>query len=102
MGLGGLDILRRRVDAGHIGAEPRQRLAHEPAAAADIEHAQAGEARRPLGVAAESAAELVADIGQAQRVDAVERPEGTALVPPLPGEPGEPCDFLGVEGPRRI
>ena len=39
MGPGGFDVLRRRVDAGHISAEPRQRLAHEPAAAADVEHA---------------------------------------------------------------
>ena len=56
----------------------------------------------PLASRPNLPAELVADIGEAQRVDAVERPEGTALVPPLPGEPREPCDFLGVERPRRI
>src|SRR4249920_518603 len=100
MGLCRRDALCRRVDAGDGCAEPRQRLAHETPAATDLEHAQAGKARRPSRVALEPPAKLVADIGQPHRIDAVELAEGAALVPPLPAEPREAGDLLAVEGRR--
>ena len=40
---GGLDVLRRRVDAGYGGAQPGEGLADQAAAAADVEDGQAGE-----------------------------------------------------------
>ncbi len=40
------NILARRINAGHAGTQPRQRLAHQPRAAPDIER---GLARQRLG-----------------------------------------------------
>src|SRR6186997_317019 len=100
MGLRRRDILCRRVDAGDACAEPRQRLADEAAAAADIEHAQAGKASWPPRVAPKPSAELVADIGEPHRIDAVELVEGPALVPPFPAEPREAGNLVGVERRR--
>ena len=45
----GGDGLARRVDAGHRGAHARERLAHEPAAAADVEQSEAGERAHAAG-----------------------------------------------------
>lgn len=92
-----LDGLGAGVDSGHARAEPRQGLADKAPATADVEHAQARKAQALRGVASEAAAELVADIGEAHRVDAMELPEGAASVPPLSAEPRKAGDFLAVE-----
>src|SRR6476659_8332082 len=55
----------------------------------------------PLGVPTEPPAQLVADIGEPHRIDAVELAEGPELVPPLAAEPREAGDLLAVER-RRI
>ncbi len=86
-----------RVDPGHAGAKPGQGLADEAAATADIEHAYALKARRLLGVAAEARAELVADISEPHRIDAMELAERPARVPPLAAEPRKAGDFVVVE-----
>src|SRR6516164_3653390 len=97
MGLGRLNVLRRGIDAHHTCAKPRQRLAHQASAAADIEHAQASEARRLLRVPPEPAAELIADIGEPHWIDAVEVAERSALVPPFVAQACKPGDLVAVE-----
>ena len=79
----GGDVGGGGIDADHLRAEPRERLAQQPGAAADIEQAQAREAVEALGVAVELAAGGVADIGQPQRVDLVQRRHLAVGVPPL-------------------
>ena len=41
------DVARRRIDAGHLGAQPGHRLAEQAAAAADVEQAEALQRQRP-------------------------------------------------------
>src|SRR6185436_891910 len=67
----------RKVDAGHIGAEARHRLAQDSAAAADVEHALAGEMRQAV------------DPAQAQWIELVQRPEFALRVPPAVRELAE-------------
>ena len=73
MQLGGRDVAGGGIDADHLGAEPGERLAQQPGAAADVEDAQARQAVQALDVALELAAGGVADIGEPQRIDLVQR-----------------------------
>jgi hypothetical protein len=97
MGLGRRDILLGRIGADHRCAEPRQRLRQDAGAAADIEDAQAVEAVEFLGVEVEMGRRLGADIGQAQRVELMQRRHWPARVPPGSGHAREPLDFGGVD-----
>ena len=92
------DIVLRRIGADDVGAEPRQRLGQDAAAAADIEHAQAVEAVELLGVAAETRGRLVADVAEPHRIELVQRRHLAARVPPLGGERGETRDLGRVDG----
>ena len=49
MQLGHFDIVRRRIGADHIRAQPRHRFAQKSAAAADVEETQAFERRATRG-----------------------------------------------------
>src|ERR1700693_5824909 len=62
--------LVRQVDAGDARAALRHGLGQDAAAAADVEHALAGERR------------MAVDPLQAQRIDLVQRPELALRVPP--------------------
>ena len=76
------DIAFGRIDPDHLGAEPGERLAQQPGAAADIEDAQAGKAIQAFDVALELAAGGVADIAQPQRIDLVQRRHLAVGIPP--------------------
>ena len=79
-------------------AEPRQRFAKNAAAAADIEHPQAGEAVEPHRIAVEMRGSTVADVSEPHRIELVQRRHRPARVPPLPGDAGEARDFFPVDG----
>jgi hypothetical protein len=91
------DIGGGGIDPDHLGAEPRERLAQQPGAAADIEDAQAGKAVQAFDVALELAAGGVADIGQPQRIDLVQRGHLAPGVPPLVRQFREFGDFGRID-----
>jgi hypothetical protein len=93
MGLGCGDIGVRRIDTDHLGAEPRQRLAKDAAAAADVEDAEAFERIELLGVVVEVLGGAVADIADPHRIELVQRGHLAARVPPFAGHRGKPRDF---------
>ncbi len=92
-----LDVVRRRIGPHHPGAEPRQRLAQNAAAAADIENADAIEARRMAGVATELPAHRIPDIGEPDWIELMQHRHLSARVPPFPGEPGKAVDLGGID-----
>ncbi len=98
MNAGDVDVLLDDVDAGHVRAELRHRLRENAAAAADVEHGQALEWARAGGVAFEMPAEVVADIGKAQRVQLVQGPERALAVPPGFRELRVELDLARVDG----
>ena len=51
-----------------------------------------------LGLAAEILRNTVADIGEAHRIELVQRPELALRIPPLGGHGGKPVDFGLVDG----
>jgi hypothetical protein len=67
-GRGGADVALRGVDGGDLETQPGHRLGEQAAAAADVEQAQALE-RRAQRRRAEARERLVADEGQADRVE---------------------------------
>jgi hypothetical protein len=77
------DVAGGRIDSDYLRAEPGERLAQQSGAAADVEDAQAGQAVQAFDVALELAAGGVANIGQPQRVDPVQRRHLAVGVPPL-------------------
>src|SRR5437868_5378449 len=79
---GGGDVGRGRIDPDHLRAQPRERLAQQTCAATDIENAQARQATQAPRVAIELAAGGVADIGESQRIDLVQRGHLALGVPP--------------------
>ena len=83
-----LQRLVRHVDAGDLGAAARHRFGEDAAAAADVEHALAGE----RGAAV--------DPVEAQRIDLVQRTELAVRVPPARGELAEFLE-LGRVGVHR-
>ena len=95
------DVALRRIGADDRRAEPRQRLAENAAAAADIEDAQAGKAVEPLRIAVEMRGGAVADVSEPDRIELVQRRHRPVRVPPLPGEAREPRDFVLVDGAGR-
>jgi hypothetical protein len=97
MSPGDLDIDGDRIGAQHGGAEPCERLRQNAAAAADIENAQILQAIEALGVAAKARAGLIADIGEADRIELVQDRHLAARVPPLRCQLGETRDLGGVD-----
>ena len=77
------NVALRRIDADHLRAESRQRLAQQAGAATDIEDAQAFEAGQAARVAVELAAGGVANEREPQRIDLVQRRHLAARIPPL-------------------
>ena len=87
--------------ADHLRAQPRERLAQQAGAAADIEDAQTRQAVQAFGVALELAAGGVADIAEPQRIDLVQRGHLAPGVPPLVRQLREFCDFGRIDrGPQ--
>src|SRR5689334_4682197 len=91
------DHFRGGIDAGDLGPQPRQRLAQQSRAAADIEHRLADERRAAALVALPMLVDLIADIFQTHWIELVEhgfRPFG---VPPALGLAGELRDLFGYD-----
>ena len=101
MQLGGRDIGGGWIDPDHLRAQPRERLAQQAGAAADIEDAQSGKAIQAFDVALELAAGGVADIGQPQRIDLVQRGHLALGVPPLVRQFRELRDFGRIDRAAR-
>ena len=93
-----LDVGRRRIDADDLRAEPRHRLAQNPAAAADVEQAKPGERFSRLRIAREVLDDDIADVAEPHRIELVQRPELSVRAPPLRRHPLEFCDLGGVDG----
>lgn len=93
VGFRDLDQLGGRIDADDPRPEKSRRLAEEPAAAADIENAEPG--KREVGgrVSPSKARNPVANEGQTDRVELMQRREPAVGVPPLFGNRGEPGDL---------
>ena len=77
MQLRDLERFFRKVDSRHRCAQPRHRFREDAAAAADVEHALAGQLRQPV------------DPGEAQRVEIVQRAELALRIPPAVRELAE-------------
>ena len=92
----------RRVSPPSTAAPSRARgSGKNAAAAADIENAQAGKAVEPGRIAvANSEAPAVANIGEPDRVELVQRRHRSAGVPPLPRDARKPRDLLIVDRRR--
>ena len=80
----GLDVVRRRVDARHLRAEPRQRLGDEPAAAADVQDRKAVERPGDAALGAEMPHHPIAQEGQARRTDQMQGAEFSVRHPTIP------------------
>ena len=80
--------------------QPGERLGQDTTAATDIEDAQVVEAIETLGITAEARAGMVADIGEADRIELVQDRHLAARVPPLGGQFCEAIDLGGVD--RRV
>ena len=92
------DIRLGGVGAQHIGTQPGERLGQDTAAAADIEDAQAGQAADLARIPAKMGRDLVADIGEPDRIELVQHRHGAALVPPLRGELRKLLDLGPIDG----
>src|SRR5678815_4697217 len=79
-----LDRLRSQVDAGDLRAAPGHGFAQQPAAAADIEYALAGQARAAV------------DVVEPHRVQGMQRPEFAVRVPPALRDCIEARDLLRI------
>ena len=102
MRLRDLDIARRGVDRRHGGAKTRQRLGEKPGAAADVEQAEPAQGLRPVTLARASldrkiAADHVAQKGDADRVQLVQRRHRPVLAPPFVAKPVESRDILRID-----
>ena len=98
MKAGHLDVGFRGIHAHDLGAEPRHRFAQKPAAAADVEDAQAFEGIGGVGITPEMGRHLVADIGQPDGVELVQRTELAVRVPPFGGQRGKAFHLVAVDG----
>ena len=87
--LGGRNVFLGRIGADHPRAQARERLRKNAAAAADIEHAQVLEAVELLRIATKARRRLIADIGEPDRIELVQRRHGPARIPPIRGKARE-------------
>ncbi len=78
-----LDVFHCGVDAGHLCAEPGERLGDEPTAAADIEYCAAFQAFQSLRRQTEVLCHMLKDEGQPCWADLVQGTELAVGVPPL-------------------
>jgi len=95
---GGQDVFFGRVDAEDGCSKPCHGFGQEPAAAADVEEAQAPEGLGIIGIAAKSGANLFLDKSQPDRVKDMENAEFTLGIPPFGSHFGEFLDFGGIKG----
>ena len=103
MGPGNADIALGSIRSQHAGAHPRHRFRQKAAAAADVEQAQAFERPVRLRIAAELLADLVADIGNADRIELVQRLELAGRIPPFRSHGGKAVHFRLIDrGFRRF
>src|SRR5690606_3658772 len=94
------DVALAGVDAGDAGAEAGERLRHETAAAADVEHREVLQGTQAARGAAEMALKLVAGEGETHGANLVRRAELARRVPPGLGEALEALDLGRVEVAR--
>src|SRR5262245_51663361 len=94
------DIGLRGIGAHDGGAEPRQRLAQNAAAAADVEHAELGERIEPLVVTPEMPARRLFDEAEPHRIELVQHGHLAARIPPLRRQRREASDLRLVDGRR--
>ncbi len=99
MNAGDIDILRRGVDPGNLGAEPRHRFGNQAAAATDIKQFKAVKRRQAAGTA-EMPDQMIADKSDPRRIEAMQRPEIAFGIPPGIGNPAKLIDLIGVN--RRV
>jgi hypothetical protein len=85
MDVGGLDVALGGVDADNLRPEAGHRLGQEPAAAADVEEAEALEGAKRHRVEAKPGSRLLADIGQPDGIELVKHAEFAGRIPPLCG-----------------
>ena len=102
MVLGGLDVVPRRIDRGHAGAKPGQGFRENAGAASYIEDRQALERDRRTPIARRSVeqkvlAQKLAQIGDTDRVELVQRSHGAIRIPPLRAEPVETGDLVRID-----
>jgi len=92
-----LYICLRGIGAQDASPQTRQRFAQNAAAAADVEHAQAGERIEPPFVAAEMPTRGLFDEGESHRVELVQHRHPAAWIPPLGGVRGKMRDLRLVD-----
>ena len=98
MGARDRDGLRFRIDSGNLCAQARQRFRDEAAAAAGIQHAEAGQRTRRQRIPAEALGDPVAHPADPDRIHGMQRLELTLRVPPFVRYGGETPGFLRVQG----
>ena len=82
MGAGHFQRFRRRIHAGNVSPQPRQRLRRQPRPAADIQKPEPHQWRCPARLAAMSAGEPLGDPANAHRVHPMQRLHRAIRVPP--------------------
>jgi hypothetical protein len=93
-----LDILPRRIDSGHLRAEPRQRLAQQSRPAADVKSRLSCQRPDALDIAAPVQVDRLADEVEPHRVHPVEHRRAAFGVPPVLRLAAEMRRFLGPDG----
>src|SRR5690606_39497549 len=91
VGLGG-------ISAHHFGPETRHRLAQKAAAAPDIEYPQALERFGRARITPEPGRDVVADIGEANGIELVQRAELAVRVPPFRRQCRKTFNLAGIDG----
>ena len=89
-------VVGGRVDAGDAAAEPCQRFGQQPAPRADVEDRQAIERQGPVGRHGEMAHHRVAQVADADGIEAMQRRHGALRVPPVVAERVELRDVGAV------
>jgi hypothetical protein len=82
------------IYAGDAGAKPPHGFAKQAAATTDVEKGQILQWLVGQGIMSEMAGGMVSDIGDAERIDYVQKGEGTFSLPPAFGQRREARDFI--------
>src|SRR5690606_6651066 len=93
-----LDVSLGCIRAHHFGSETRHRLAQKASAAANIEYPQTLERLSCARITPEPGRDMVADIGQANGVELVQRAELAVRVPPFRCQRRKTLDLAGIDG----
>src|SRR4029079_12890837 len=99
---GNRDQLRRGVEAGYGGAQPRERLGEKSGAATDVQRGLSFERRPPALVKLPVLVNLVADVLEADRVQLVQHGLGAVRVPPVGRLGGELLHFIGDDAGHAV